>query len=252
MKNLGSLLLLVSWDKCTYHWSSALSLTSTPLVRTSKTQLRQQTRTIMDNDETSKKCELCPEPDDIEMDRREAAFAMIGAMWSAGVIPSVVLSSGAQSAEAVYGTDANIAMPNVMEGISNRVNQQCLVESLGNRDCLVYLDPENKLYKGADGKELVERLEKSAESLSTIPALVAERKWSKVQGVITGPMGGLGTTMDKLSKMSENEDELCKIERRIKNSLYAIAAAVDRKDGEKILEHHRDATKDLILYAQSL
>ena len=181
MKDFRKMILFISWYSCTYRWISALSLTSTPLFRTSKTQLRQQTRTVLDTDETSQNCELCPEPDDIEMDRREAAFAMIGAIWSSSVIPSVVLSSGAQSAEAVYGTDANIAMPNVMEGISNRVNQQCLVESLGNRDCLVYLDPENKLYKGADGKELVERLEQSAESLSTIPALVAERKWSKVR-----------------------------------------------------------------------
>jgi hypothetical protein len=159
-----------------------LSSTSTPLFLTSKTQLRQRSLTILEDHEPAEKCEPCPEPEaDLDMDRREATFAMLGAIWSVGVIPSVALSSNAAPAQAVYGTDANIAMPNVMEGISDRVNKQCLVESLGNRDCLVYLDPENKLYKGADGKELFERLEKSTEYLSTIPALVAEKKWSKVR-----------------------------------------------------------------------
>lgn len=233
--------------------SVPLSSTSTPLFLTSKTQLRQRSLTILEDHEPAEKCEPCPEPEaDFEMDRREATFAMLGAIWSVGVIPSVALSSNAAPAQAVYGTDANIAMPNVMEGISDRLNKQCLVESLGNRDCLVYLDPENKLYKGADGKELFERLEKSTEYLSTIPALVAEKKWSKVQGVITGPMGSLGTTMDTLSKMSENEVQLCQIEKRIKNSLYAISAAVERKEGSRILENHERATQDLILYAKAL
>lgn len=93
--------------------------------------------------------------------------------------------------------------------------------------------------------------------------------------------------MDTLSKMSENEEQLCQIEKRIKNSLvcsqifisqqcmhyaylkitctisrqtrsmslhkkYAISAAVERKEGSRILENHEQATQDLILYAKAL
>ena len=175
----------MDWHSSRHRWlshSEPLSLASSPLFQTTKTEFRQRSRTILEAHDSSEKCEPCPDPElDLDMDLREATFAVLRTVWSTGVIPSVALSSKASSAHAVYGTDANIAMPNVMEGISNRVNQQCLVESLGNRECLVYLDPEKKLYNGADGKELVERLGKSTEYLATIPALVAEKKWSKVR-----------------------------------------------------------------------
>mmetsp|Transcript_19311 Transcript_19311/g.28932 ORF Transcript_19311/g.28932 Transcript_19311/m.28932 type:complete len:255 (-) Transcript_19311:1246-2010(-) len=187
------------------------------------------------------KCDLCPEP---EVDRREAAFALIGTMWSVGSLPS--------PANAVFGADAKIEIPNVMDNINNRVNQQCLVESLGNRECLVYLDPENKLYKGADSQILIERLEAATAALAEIPSLVSDKKWSKIQGVLTGPMNPLGVTMDKLSKISENEENCCKLEKVVKSDLYAIASAVERKQGDEIIKLHKKATEDLVAYAQAL
>ena len=37
------------------------------------------------------KCKLCPEPElNLDLDRQEAAFAMAGALWSTGVLPSVL------------------------------------------------------------------------------------------------------------------------------------------------------------------
>ncbi len=137
-----------------------------------QSQLKSRLRSHDDCSEKEQpKCELCPEP---EIDRREAAFALIGTMWSIGVLPS--------PANAVFGADAKIEIPNVMDNMNNRVNQQCLVESLGNRECLVYLDPENKLYKGADSQVLIERLETATAALAEIPSLVSEKKWSKVSG----------------------------------------------------------------------
>ena len=53
----------------------------------------------------------------------------------------------------------------------------------------------------------------------------------QVQGVITGPMGSLGTTMDTLSKMSENEELLCQIEKRIKNSLVCVLTFISHVPG---------------------
>ena len=55
-------------------------------------------------------------------------------------------------------SSAQILIPDVVQGMSDRANKQCLVESLGNRECLVYMDPENQLYKGSDNKLLFERL----------------------------------------------------------------------------------------------
>ena len=71
---------------------------------------------------------------DQEMDRREAAFALLGSLWATTtMMPS--------PAHAVYGADAKIEMPNMMENMANRASKQCLVESLGNRECLVWMDP---------------------------------------------------------------------------------------------------------------
>mmetsp|Transcript_9265 Transcript_9265/g.13861 ORF Transcript_9265/g.13861 Transcript_9265/m.13861 type:complete len:127 (-) Transcript_9265:451-831(-) len=81
-------------------------------------------RTNVEEFEQSKKlkCEVCPEQDlDLDMDRREASFALLGQILAAGVGTSALLSPPAP-VEAVYGADANIEMPNVVEGINKRVN----------------------------------------------------------------------------------------------------------------------------------
>ena len=78
------------------------------------------------------------------LDRREAAFAMLGTIWAT----STTAFSFPEPASAAYGVDAKIELPNMVENMSNRASKQCLVESLGNRECLVWMDPENKLYQG--------------------------------------------------------------------------------------------------------
>mmetsp|Transcript_24118 Transcript_24118/g.35743 ORF Transcript_24118/g.35743 Transcript_24118/m.35743 type:complete len:161 (-) Transcript_24118:242-724(-) len=110
----------------------------------------------------SSKYNRCPAYNDEEgsnIDRREVLFATIGSLVSTLSLPSAV--------SAAYGQDAKIELPNPVEAMSNRVNQQCLVESLGNRECLVYLDPANKLYQGSDAQKLTEQIEKAAISLAT-------------------------------------------------------------------------------------
>mmetsp|Transcript_17072 Transcript_17072/g.23454 ORF Transcript_17072/g.23454 Transcript_17072/m.23454 type:complete len:244 (-) Transcript_17072:232-963(-) len=185
--------------------------------------------------------------ENLNMDRRKVTFGMIGSLWSIGSIASYP-----KQANAIYGQDANIALPNVIEGMNNRVTQQCLVESLGNRECLVYLDPENKLYKGADSKVLFERVEKSSEALATIPDLIEAKKWLAVVGVLTGPMGTLVGTMNQLSKLSEDPSRLTKLANQVKTDLYAIAASADKKQGDKALQYHKEATQHLVEFVKAL
>lgn len=73
-----------------------------------------------------------------------------------------------------------------------RANKQCLVESLGNREYHVYMDDGKKIYQGADASILLQRLDKMSVSLSEIPGFVGEKKWRKVTGILTAPMGSLG------------------------------------------------------------
>jgi hypothetical protein len=81
-------------------------------------------------------------------DRREVLFAMMGSLWSisggatggaavAAATATATAFNPIQPAFATYGMDAKIELPDVIAGMNERQNKQCLVESLGNRECLV-------------------------------------------------------------------------------------------------------------------
>lgn len=215
-----------------------------------------------------KKCDPCEDNDILfsskntqpsQLDRREATFAMIGNLWSRGILPTAAMSTllsypmrSDQAAHAIYGSDANIQLPNVMDSMNDRINKQCIVESLGNRECLVYMDPENQLYKGADSDLLLLRLEKSTMALATIPGLVGKKQWSNIQGVITGPMGTLFATMNELGNLSEHPDEIADIAKKVKMDLFAISSATERRQTDIILKHHQSATDNLIAFVSTL
>ena len=180
-----------------------------------------------------------------ETDRREVLFSTLGAVFaSLAVRPS--------AADAAYGADANMEMPNVLEGITNRATKQCLVESLGNRECLLYMDPDNKLFEGFDNEVLLERLEKSSAALATIPGLIASKKWSAVNGVLTGPMGTLVSTMNELTKISKNGEKAAVLAKATKADIIAISQAAGRKQGDQALASHQKATEHLVAFVQSL
>jgi hypothetical protein len=113
--------------------------------------------------------------------RRQAIqqFLLIG---STAAIPGI--------ANAEYGTDAKMLFPDVVQGLNDRATKQCLVESLGNRECLVYReDAEKLLYKGADVSILIQRIQASTTALDKIPSLVETKQWNAITGILTGPKG---------------------------------------------------------------
>lgn len=188
----------------------------------------------------------CPETtssDDVIMDRREAAYALLGQLWAVGIIPSAM---------AFPGAEAKIQLPNPIEAITDRSTKRCMVESLGNRECLVYEDPENKLYQGTEGRIWLDRIEKASSSFASIPDLVEAKKWSQVTGVMTGPCGDLIRTLGQLADNSENAIAAKQNVQQFKTNLYAIQAAVDRKQGDLVLKYHKAATQDLVAFVQSL
>mmetsp|Transcript_4165 Transcript_4165/g.7172 ORF Transcript_4165/g.7172 Transcript_4165/m.7172 type:complete len:237 (-) Transcript_4165:1477-2187(-) len=185
------------------------------------------------------------ETDDVEYDRREVVFSTLGT-----VLASMIGRPAAS--DAVYGTDANIELPNVLEGITKRATEECLVESLGNRECLLYMDPANKLFQGFDSKVLLERLESSSQALATIPNLIVAKKWSAVNGVLTGPMGTLVSTMNELTKLSGNPDHAGELAKATKLDIIAISQAADRKQADKALAFHRKATDHLAEFVKGL
>jgi hypothetical protein len=165
-----------------------------------------------------------------------------------------VIAVPSSAANAVYGADAKIELPNIAQGMADRANKQCLVESLGNRECLVYEDPDNKLYKSADSKILFDRLGSSIESLKRLPNYITNKQWSNVRSVLTGPMGSLSSTMNELVKLIDEESPVriqCKnLSRDIRTDLYAINTMVDRKDGKQALVYFDKATEKLETFVQ--
>uniref|UniRef100_A0A7S2YHQ8 Uncharacterized protein n=1 Tax=Entomoneis paludosa TaxID=265537 RepID=A0A7S2YHQ8_9STRA len=162
------------------------------------------------------------------------------------------LLGASPAAFAGQGDYAKIEMPNVMQGMADRVNKQCLMESLGNRECLVYADDGAKLYQGANGQVLLGRVNAAIQAFENVPGLVESKKWSQVSGVMTGPMGELVRNMLLLSDLSENGTQAKKMVQVVKTDLYGISAAVERKDGATALKFHQAATKDLVTFVKTL
>ena len=188
------------------------------------------------------------------MDRREAAFAMLGTIWATttGIASSSALLP-LQPAFATYGNEAKIELPNVAQGLADRNNKQCLVESLGSRECLVYADPDNKLYQGLDSQKLLQKVELSSVALAKIPALVDEKKWSGVNSILTGPMGELLGVMNQLAPLSTQQpDQSVALAKQVKLQIFAISAAVGRKDGNGIRTATEGASTALVAFVQSL
>ena len=209
-----------------------------------------------------RKC-LCPPEDDnddknedddmldalslLNEDRREVLFAMMGSMWSISATAAAVVGSNPQPVYATYGMDAKIELPDVIAGMNDRQNKQCLVESLGNRECLVYkeTDPNKLLYKGANSQILLDRIQLALNSLDLIPSLVETKKWNDINSIlIGGPMGQLSLTLNLLSK--DNPDPECiKLIRKIKEDCFAIGTATTQRQCNDILKYNDKAKNDM-------
>jgi len=190
--------------------------------------------------------------EDIDLDRREAFFSMLGMAWAVGGLPASLMTVGSEPARAVYGTDAKIELPNPVQSMTDRATKRCLVESLGTRECLVYADPNNQLYQGADGELFLDRVDAASKSLSTLPTLIESKKWSQVTGVLTGPMGELIRTMNHLVELSDNQTAAKALVGQVKIDLYAISAAVGRKEVASALKSHQAATDHLVAFVKAL
>jgi hypothetical protein len=238
------------------------------------TQTKRRALMSPDEDVKRRRCRHpCPDPpDDWVLERREALFSTLGAVWATLSGPrtfrttastkattaaaSTVISSlwawaeRPWTAAAGAGAEAKMALPNPLQSASDRDTKQCLVESLGNRECLVYEDPANKLYQGIDTSKVLARLEPATAALATIPSFVATKQWSKINSALTGPMSELIRTMGQLSVLGNAAAQ--SMVATVKKDLYALQEALSRKDGALVLQFHAAATNDLAAFVQAL
>jgi hypothetical protein len=224
-------------------------------------QLGQTTRSSTSLDSSKKKFLDCPCPeesgddeDDVLEDRREALFAMMGSLWSVGALSTSLLFGSSEPAHAEYGLDAKMTFPDVVQGLSDRNSKQCLVESLGNRECLVYRGDEEKLlYKGANVDVLLGRIQSAAQALEVdIPLLLEKKQWSKITGVLTGVCGQLSSTLTSLANLADDPSDAKQKAQVVKQDMFNMGTATTNKQGDVVLQFQQQAVLDLALFLKSL
>jgi hypothetical protein len=138
-------------------------------------------------------------------------------------------------ANAAYGDSVNIELPNYIEFLieKNRV-----------------VDSSSVLYQGADPDVLLKRLLEADKKLADIPLLASQKKWSQVQGVLTGPLGSLAETLNLISKLVATP-EVQAAGKKIKADLVGIGQAAAKKDGAGCTAGATQTSKDLETFVKA-
>jgi hypothetical protein len=162
------------------------------------------------------------------LDRKVFLVSTVAAMVFAtiGSVPTV--------ANAGYGDATSMELPNYIE---------FLIEK--NKS----VDPSDYLYKGADPGILLKRLLGANTKLAESPKLAEEKKWSQVQGILTGPLGSLAETLNLICKQGGPEVQVAG--KKIKSDLIAIGQAATKKDGQACTDGAKQTTVDLETFVKT-
>lgn len=109
------------------------------------------------------------------------------------------------------------------------------------------VDTSKLLYQGADTEIQLKRISEAAARLKQIPDIASQKKWSQIQGILTGPLGTLLQTMTTLSRDS---DEAKKAARKVKADLLLIGKETSNKNTENIVKATEAALTDLESFAK--
>jgi hypothetical protein len=120
-------------------------------------------------------------------------------------------------AYAAYGDSSNIALPSYIDFLIEKNKQ---------------IDPSIFLYQGADRDVQLQRIATAVSKIQTIPAIVQTKKWSQVQGVITGPLGTLISTMNQIGGTNK---EAQRIIVKVKSDLFSIGQCATTKNEKACL-----------------
>lgn len=142
------------------------------------------------------------------------------------------LLSSPQAANAAYGSSSNIELPNYIDFLIEKNTS---------------VDQSKVLYKGADSETQLKRIADASKRLNEIPALAKEKKWSQVQGVVSGPLGTLLQTMNQLSSVSK---EAAKVATKVKGDIILISQEAGKKSEDGVLKACADAQRDLEAFAR--
>lgn len=139
-----------------------------------------------------------------------------------------------QPSVAAYGDSSTIEFPSYIDFLieKNKV-----------------VDSSTFIYQGPDTGVLLKRIAEASLKLRSVPELVEQKKWSQVQGILTGPLGTLVQTMNQISN-AEQKKEVTEAAKKVKADLLAISQAASKKDGALCLKVTTTAVEDLDSFAK--
>jgi hypothetical protein len=173
--------------------------------------------------------------DDTDTSTRTRRHFLKGAtMRSSGFL--VGMLSFQQASCAKYGASSNMELPNYIEYLVEKNSQGASTASIA-------------LYKGADPVVLLRRLQEANNRLNDIPTLAKERKWSQVQGLLTGPLGTLSQTLNQIAT-PDSDKQVQAVSKKLKADLIDIGQAAAKKNAEDCSAKAEDASKDLVSFLE--
>jgi hypothetical protein len=158
--------------------------------------------------------------EDTDPARRSLLITSTGiAAWLAQSLP----------VQAQYGTSTSLQLPNYIEYLIEKNESQ---------------DSSKVLYKGVDPRVLLQRLLEADKRLRDIPTLAEEKKWTQIQGTITGPLGTLAMTINQIAT-PDSSSKVKDAAKKVKGGVIAIGQAAAKKDPSGCAEMSRAASRDL-------
>lgn len=138
-------------------------------------------------------------------------------------------------ASAKYGASSNMELPNYIDYLIEKNN--------GGQGA------GNALYQGADPAVLLRRLETASSRLGDIEGLVEKKKWSEIQGLLTGPLGTLSQTLNQIAT-ANSPKPVQAASKKLKGDLIAIGQAASKKNGDGCSQLAKETSKDLISFLE--
>lgn len=139
-----------------------------------------------------------------------------------------------QPAFAGYGETSTMELPNYIEYLIEKNS---------------VTDPDAFLYKGPDPKVQLQRLLDASKRLADIPPLASEKKWSQVQGILTGPLGTLGQTLNMIAK--DSTPDVQSKAKKVKETIFSINTAASNKNQADVVAKAQAAGADLAAFVRA-
>lgn len=125
-------------------------------------------------------------------------------------------------------------------GDSSSIKIPTLIDYLIEKNASV--DSSAFLYKGEDSGVQLKRILDATKRLGEIPDMARSKKWSQVQGILTGPLGTLVQTMNLVSKDSAEAKKAAAV---VKSDLIKIGEAATKRSDTGCIDATVATTRDL-------